>query len=81
MKGRQGFEPTTDIAEKRILLLDDVFTTGARSQSAATALQAAGAQVPVIVAIARRFNPDWRPEAQTWWDRQLDIPFSWSAQP
>lgn len=77
----QAFEPVADLAGRRVLLLDDVFTTGARSQSAAHALDSAGAKVPFIVVIARRINPDWRPEAAEWWASQLEVPFSWSTRP
>ncbi len=76
---RRAFEPTTAVAGRRVLLLDDVFTTGARSQSAALALNEAGADVPAIVVVARRINPDWRPEVAEWWNHQLAIPFSWST--
>ena len=76
---RHAFEPTTEVAGRRVLLLDDVFTTGARSQSAAYALEEAGAAVLAIVVVARRINPDWRPEVAEWWKRQLAIPFSWST--
>ena len=76
---RLAFEPTAEVAGRRVLLLDDVFTTGARSQSAAYALAEAGAAVSAIVVIARRINPDWRPEVAEWWNRQLAVPFSWST--
>lgn len=77
----RAFEPVTEVAGRSVLLLDDVFTTGARSQSAARALEVAGAKVPIIVVIARRINPGWRPEAAEWWVRQLKVPFSWSTRP
>ena len=77
----QGFEPVTEVAGRRVLILDDVLTTGARSQSAAHALQAAGAKVPLIVVVARRINPDWRPETADWWARKLEVPFSWLTRP
>ena len=76
---RHAFEPTTEVAGRRVLLLDDVFTTGARSQSAAYALEEAGAAVSAIVVVARRINPDWRPEVAEWWKCQLAIPYSWST--
>ena len=78
---RHAFEPVGRVAGRRVLLLDDVLTTGARCQSAATALTAAGADVVLIVVVARRVNPDWRPEGAPWWTRQLDTPFSWSNRP
>ena len=76
---RHAFEPTTGVAGRCVLLLDDVFTTAARSQSAAYALEEAGAAVPAIVVVARRINPDWRPEVAEWWNRHLAIPFAWST--
>lgn len=76
---RNAFEPTKNVDGRRVLLLDDVFTTGARSQSAAHALVEAGATVSAIVVVARRINPDWCPEVAEWWERQLAVPFSWSA--
>ena len=41
----------------RVLLLDDTYVSGARSQSAAAALRLAGA-VPVIVPLGRVLRPD-----------------------
>jgi len=76
---RRAFETTTTVAGRRVLLLDDVFTTGARSQSAAYALGTAGAEVLAIVVIARRINPGWRPEVANWWKHRLAVPFSWSS--
>ena len=76
---RRAFKLATEVSGRRLLLLDDVFTTGARSQSAAFALRESGAIVPAIVVVARRINPDWRPEVAEWWNRQLAIPFSWST--
>ena len=77
----QAFEPIAEVGGRRVLVLDDVLTTGARSQSAAHALELVGAEVPLIVVVARRINPDWRPEAAEWWARQLEAPFSWSTRP
>ena len=76
---RRAFDLATEVSGRRVLLLDDVFTTGARSQSAAFTLRESGAMVPAIVVVARRINPDWRPEVAEWWKRQLATPFSWSA--
>jgi hypothetical protein len=44
-----------------VLLLDDVWVTGARVQSAAHALRAAGAPAVVAVVVGRRVRPDWAP--------------------
>lgn len=45
------------IAGARVLLLDDTYVSGARSQSAAAALQLAGAR-PVIAPLGRVLRPD-----------------------
>ncbi len=78
---RRAFEPVGRVKGRRVLLLDDVLTTGARCQSAASALTVSGADVVLIVVVARRINPDWQPEAGPWWNRQVDTPFSWSTRP
>lgn len=44
---------------KRVLLVDDVYTTGSRSQSAAGALLDAGADSVKILVIGRRVNMDY----------------------
>ena len=59
-----GFVATEDVTGRRVLLLDDTFTSGCRSQSAASALNGAGATVVAIVPVARYMNPDRWPPAQ-----------------
>jgi hypothetical protein len=46
----------------RVLLLDDTYVSGARAQSAAAALGAAGAARVLIVALGRVIRPDKSPE-------------------
>jgi hypothetical protein len=41
-----GYVVNVDVQRQRFLLIDDMFTSGARLQSAASALQIAGARVP-----------------------------------
>jgi predicted amidophosphoribosyltransferase len=69
------------VAGKAVLVLDDVYTTGGRAQSAASALSLAGARVAGIVVIARRVNPDWKPGVRVLWDRQVAEPFSFTDLP
>jgi len=76
-----AFEPTKDVTGRRVLLVDDVYTTGARAQSAACALERAGARVPAVLVIARRINPEWRPEVSALWERQRASPFKFTAAP
>jgi hypothetical protein len=48
-----------DLHALRILMIDDLWTTGASAQSAAAALREAGAAVVAVVAIGRHLNRDW----------------------
>ncbi len=63
----------------KVLLVDDVYTTGARAQSAAWALQAAGASEVSLVVLARRLNPSFAPAAQKLWDELCGQPYSFAA--
>ncbi len=46
------------VADRRLVLLDDTYVSGSRSQSAAAALRRAGAASVVIVALGRVLRPD-----------------------
>lgn len=46
------------VAGRRLVLLDDTYVSGARSQSAAAALRRAGAASVVVVAVGRVLRPD-----------------------
>jgi hypothetical protein len=52
----------------RVLLLDDVYTTGAHALSAAAALEAAGARVVAIVPVGRLVHAESWPGSE-WWAR------------
>lgn len=69
------FTVTEDVAEKRVLLMDDTFTTGAKLFSAAAALRSAGAEVVGPVVIGRHVQTSWEPsqEMMAWLaDRRWD---------
>jgi adenine/guanine phosphoribosyltransferase-like PRPP-binding protein len=76
-----AFLVSTDVRGERILLLDDVYTTGAEAQSAASVLEVAGATVVGILVIARRINPGYSPRHRKLWDRQVSIPFRFTDPP
>jgi len=76
-----AFRPTSDIRGSRLLILDDVYTTGARCQSAASALTLAGAEVVGIVVVARRVNRDWTEGVQALWDRQAGAAYDFGQPP
>jgi len=67
-----GFEVIRDVSGERILLVDDTFTTGARAQSAASALGCSGATVVGIVPIGRVINPAFSETVKEYWERQRD---------
>jgi hypothetical protein len=57
-----------------VLLIDDTWTTGASTQSAAAALKAAGAATVGAVVVGRHLNREWHEN-----DVHLDaLPFDWS---
>lgn len=78
---RDGYLADASAFGRRVLLIDDVYTTGARAQSAAYALRAAGAEVPSVLVIGRRVNPDWRAEVAVIWDRQTAKGFRFDDPP
>jgi predicted amidophosphoribosyltransferase len=53
-----GYRVTMDVSGMELLLVDDVMASGARLQSAASALQLAGATVVAAVPVARSLDPD-----------------------
>jgi hypothetical protein len=69
------------VSAGRVLLVDDVYTTGARSNSAAFALQAAGHQVAGLLVLARRINPDYDERVAAMWALQAAKDFDWRTSP
>jgi len=53
VKGAFGLARPSEVRDKRILLIDDVFTTGATMNSCAKVLRRAGAKDVVALAVAR----------------------------
>jgi hypothetical protein len=65
---------------QRVVLVDDVYTTGARINSAAHALRQAGHEVVAAIVIGRRVNTGYSDAAQRFWDEQAGQPFSWTCR-
>lgn len=70
------FKLVTKVAGRRVLLIDDTFTTGSKMFSAVAALRAAGAEVVGPVVIGRHVQESWPPsgEMMSWlskrrWDQ------------
>lgn len=74
----RAFKTTEEVAGRRVLLIDDTFTSGATFQSAASRLALEGATVVAGVAIGRVISTgDPRyPEHDLFWETQREIPFS-----
>lgn len=64
---------------KRVLVVDDVYTTGSRVNSAAHTLRAAGHDVRGALEVARRVNPDYAAGVAEFWAQQTRRPFSWRS--
>jgi len=73
-----GYQVTSDVSDRRVLLIDDTFTTGGRVQSAASALQLAGARIASAVVAARIINPEFDTSRELW-ERQRGQPFSFEV--
>jgi hypothetical protein len=63
----------------RVLLVEDTFTTGARTQSAASALRIAGASAVGVVAAGRVIDPSWNDNCQRVWQYARAEPFDFNV--
>ena len=74
-----GFEPTVDANGRRVLLVDDTYVSGARIQSAATALTRGGATVLTALVIGRVINPNFNTQAADLWTRAAKRHFTFDT--
>jgi predicted amidophosphoribosyltransferase len=74
-----GYVATADVDGANVLLVDDTFTTGARIQSAASALTLAGANVVAAVPIGRVINPAFNASATELWEAARAQPFDFDV--
>jgi hypothetical protein len=70
--GRDGIEG--GVAGATVVVLDDIFTSGARAQSAVAALARAGADVVAVVPFGRLVRPDHNSATAAFWaDRSRSV--------
>lgn len=74
---RGAFRVKPLLGVSNVILLDDVYTTGARAQSASYALRKAGVNVVALVAIGRRYNLDFDEAVSALWEESAQRPFAW----
>ncbi|TDD27017.1 phosphoribosyltransferase [Actinomadura sp. KC06] len=70
-----AFRANERIDGARVLLLDDTFTTGARLQSAASVLTAAGAASVIAVVIGRVIDSTWNENCSRIWEQATATEF------
>lgn len=73
-----AFAPVGNVHGRRVLIVDDTFTTGARVQSVSCALRSAGATVVAAIPIGRVIDTD-RPEKEELWRAQRAVPFTFDT--
>lgn len=78
---KDGFKVASDHESMRVLLVDDVYTTGSRLNSAAAALTVGGHQISASLVLARRINPAYNDRAAALWQSARSTPFWWETSP
>jgi len=64
------------LSGERVLVIDDTLTTGARLQSAASALLGSGASAVVAIVVGRVIDPGWNDNCRRIWDQARETRFS-----
>jgi hypothetical protein len=72
----RAFSVACRLHGERVLVLDDTLTTGARLQSAVSALRLNGASAAAGVAVGRVIDPDWNGNCRRIWDQARETQFS-----
>jgi len=75
----RGFVVRAEVRGERVLLVDDTFTSGARVQSAASALQLAGASVVAVVVVGRVIKPSYNEETRQLWQQARSRRFTFDT--
>jgi hypothetical protein len=73
-----AFRVDAHVNNSRVLLIEDTFTSGARAQSAASALRLVGAANVVVLTVGRVIKPDWNENCQRIWNEASNTIFDFS---
>jgi predicted amidophosphoribosyltransferase len=75
------YQPTATFTARRVLLIDDTWTTGGHAQSAAYTLKAAGAASVTLAVIGRHVRPEYGVQGTTCGDLLAALPrhFDWDT--
>jgi Phosphoribosyl transferase domain len=71
-----AFTVAARLTGQRVLIIDDTFTTGARLQSAVSALRRNGASAVAAVVVGRVISPEWNDNCRRIWDQARESQFS-----
>jgi predicted amidophosphoribosyltransferase len=75
----EAYVLTSDVQGLRVLLVDDTFTSGARVQASASALNLGGARVVAAVPIGRVINPGFNAESAAVLAKAREKPFDFGV--
>jgi hypothetical protein len=64
------------LSGERVLVVDDTLTSGARLQSAVSALRLNGASAVAVIVVGRVIDPGWNDNSRRIWERARETPFS-----
>lgn len=74
-----AFQLRRRLAGERVLIIDDTFTSGARAQSAASAINLNGGVTVAVLAIGRVFDPGFNDDTAAYWAAQSKATFDWAT--
>jgi predicted amidophosphoribosyltransferase len=75
----EAFAVTLDVEDLTVLLVEDTFTTGARAQSASSALRLAGATRVAVLTVGRVIDPNFNSNCERIWGRARAEPFDFDV--
>jgi phosphoribosylpyrophosphate synthetase len=74
-----AFTVRRTLSGARVLVVDDTLTTGARLQSAVSAIRQSGASAVAGLVVGRVIDPDWNDSCRLIWDQARATPFSFDT--